>query len=429
MSDVTTSKFSCDGCGKQYTWKPELAGKKAKCKCGAVMMVPAEPPVAPEADGLYDLAPEETPKPKAKPKVPLAPLGPKGAGASRTESLRPAIATAAVGAGVGGRGGPIPAGVGYQSGPSARERDRFSKDTLTDKYRDIYVPVGMLIAGFLLYLVGYSMLYHVPTSSWPMISVGVGITTAIKAVLLIGFALVVAGPLGVSFGDPFSAALKLAALAVFCDGALQWVDLGVVKLAGQGGKLYGSIFNLFIAAGIYWIMLIYLFSMDSEDSWVVVCLMAAFDNVVRWGIILLLLSSVMSWGGGGGPGGLAGGGGGSGSSAVRAADAEMAEHLDDLRTANALPEAREYIAGGRQDVLKDHVNAFYDAGARNVWFECERDINAKLTPQDMVVELPSDKTKRTAILQKIGDYYKAFGMSDGTPPKDNGQKYVQVPIP
>ena len=38
--------FSCDACGKQYPWKPELAGKKAKCKCGAVLNVPAQPQAA-----------------------------------------------------------------------------------------------------------------------------------------------------------------------------------------------------------------------------------------------------------------------------------------------------------------------------------------------------------------------------------------------
>lgn len=38
--------FSCDACGKQYPWKAELAGKKAKCKCGAVVDIPAQPRAA-----------------------------------------------------------------------------------------------------------------------------------------------------------------------------------------------------------------------------------------------------------------------------------------------------------------------------------------------------------------------------------------------
>ena len=52
-------KFSCNACGKSYGWKPELAGRQAKCKCGQVMTVPAEPPAPPEEDALYDLAPSE----------------------------------------------------------------------------------------------------------------------------------------------------------------------------------------------------------------------------------------------------------------------------------------------------------------------------------------------------------------------------------
>ena len=38
--------FSCEACGKQYPWKAELAGKKAKCKCGAVLNIPAQPQAA-----------------------------------------------------------------------------------------------------------------------------------------------------------------------------------------------------------------------------------------------------------------------------------------------------------------------------------------------------------------------------------------------
>jgi len=37
-------KIQC-ACGKQYTWKPELAGKRAKCKaCGSVVSFPASDP-------------------------------------------------------------------------------------------------------------------------------------------------------------------------------------------------------------------------------------------------------------------------------------------------------------------------------------------------------------------------------------------------
>ncbi|HSI33500.1 MAG: hypothetical protein ACAI43_23190 [Phycisphaerae bacterium] len=37
-------RFVCSGCGKGYAWKPELAGKRVKCKCGAAISVPAVMP-------------------------------------------------------------------------------------------------------------------------------------------------------------------------------------------------------------------------------------------------------------------------------------------------------------------------------------------------------------------------------------------------
>lgn len=60
MSDY---QFSCPACNRSFTWKPELAGKKAKCTCGNNLTVPAEPP-----EDLVDMAPEpatpQTPAPQ-----------------------------------------------------------------------------------------------------------------------------------------------------------------------------------------------------------------------------------------------------------------------------------------------------------------------------------------------------------------------------
>ena len=40
MSEVGLVGFSCTACGKQYRWKPELAGKTVRCKCGNPVSVP-----------------------------------------------------------------------------------------------------------------------------------------------------------------------------------------------------------------------------------------------------------------------------------------------------------------------------------------------------------------------------------------------------
>src|SRR5689334_1598091 len=53
----STGKFSCESCGKTYSWKPELAGKKVKCKCGQPMRVPeTDPAIVSVPDGFDDLA-------------------------------------------------------------------------------------------------------------------------------------------------------------------------------------------------------------------------------------------------------------------------------------------------------------------------------------------------------------------------------------
>lgn len=43
---MSENRFSCPACNRSYAWKPEMAGRPAKCKCGHSMTVPAEPPQA-----------------------------------------------------------------------------------------------------------------------------------------------------------------------------------------------------------------------------------------------------------------------------------------------------------------------------------------------------------------------------------------------
>lgn len=66
MSDTHQAQFACETCGKLYAWKPALAGKKARCKCGALILVPVAAPGSEEdQEGLYDLA-EDDPPPRPR---------------------------------------------------------------------------------------------------------------------------------------------------------------------------------------------------------------------------------------------------------------------------------------------------------------------------------------------------------------------------
>ena len=78
MQTGTQPAVVCDSCGKQFRWRPELAGRKAKCRCGAVIHVAA----ADDADdGEYDFAPgpHAPPTPTRQPAANPAALTPPAA--------------------------------------------------------------------------------------------------------------------------------------------------------------------------------------------------------------------------------------------------------------------------------------------------------------------------------------------------------------
>lgn len=406
MSTVGAQKFTCESCNKTYTWKPELAGKKAKCKCGFVMTVPKQiAPPEPVEEDTYDIVdvPEEKP---AKRKLALAPAAPAS---DESAAPRPAARS----------GVPL----SYQGMPGQRKADKFDPagSTMMDPMRDIYAPVGLLIAGFLIQIIFYAV--NSRGGNLVAVSLGVSLLTAFKAVLLIAFAFVMAGPLGVSFGGLWTMILKLAAIACFCDGVTTWVDAGVDKITGVGG-MFGMMISFPVSLGVYWALLIYLFSMDAGDSWLVVVVLSVFDYIIRTVIFMLLMSAVLSWGGAAISGGGAGRSSAASSSAASETD-EFTRHVDEMKDTVRFQEARQYIEGGRQGALKDRVDGWYAAGAKNVWFEVDVDINQRMSPNYLVVELPDDPAQRAAIFQRVNTDYKLTEEGE-EPLKDQGQVYLQL---
>ena len=55
MTEAGDQRIECPQCGKKYRWKPQLAGKKVRCKCSAVITVPAQLPAAEEQTYGLDL--------------------------------------------------------------------------------------------------------------------------------------------------------------------------------------------------------------------------------------------------------------------------------------------------------------------------------------------------------------------------------------
>lgn len=66
--------INCPSCGKTYPFKPELSGRKVKCKCGQVIAVPEEvADSGSDDDALYDLAPDAAATTKPGRQTVLAP--------------------------------------------------------------------------------------------------------------------------------------------------------------------------------------------------------------------------------------------------------------------------------------------------------------------------------------------------------------------
>ncbi|MGD0460958.1 MAG: hypothetical protein ABSB74_00575 [Tepidisphaeraceae bacterium] len=62
MSENTPRKIVCTACGRTARYRPELAGKQVKCKCGHIISVPKHPA---EAHGAGDLSEPLRPEPLA----------------------------------------------------------------------------------------------------------------------------------------------------------------------------------------------------------------------------------------------------------------------------------------------------------------------------------------------------------------------------
>lgn len=56
MSQAQSNSITCPFCNRQYNWKPDLAGRRVKCKCGNIIAVPEHAPSEDQpAEDTYDV--------------------------------------------------------------------------------------------------------------------------------------------------------------------------------------------------------------------------------------------------------------------------------------------------------------------------------------------------------------------------------------
>ena len=223
--------------------------------------------------------------------------------------------------------------------------------------------------------------------------------------------------------------MKLAAIAVFCDGMTTWADGLFAKYAGHmasGGLMSFGVIGFPIALGVYWTLLTYLFSMDPSDSWMVVVIIAVFSRILRIVLLLLLLKLILSFGG------IAGSAVGLPSMGGSAQVTNpIIDEIEDAKAQNVLHEARKYASdNGRRAESRQASTPGMPRGRQNVWFQTDRDINGHGDAFRMVVELPDDPTNRAKCYGVAKDYMNGNGesfMAAGL--QDKGDPYLLIPLP
>jgi hypothetical protein len=380
-------RFSCSECGRKFIWRIELAGKRVKCKCGEMMHVPKDDP---SGGGESAAAPRKVAK--------VLPM------------------SAASGAGT--------ATIPYRSAPTTKDKpDRFSAANLIDMPRDVYAPTAIFVVGVLLSITYMNTAYHFSSQQIGFLSILITAILLLKTLLLIGFAFVIAGPIGVSFGSPWTAMLKLGAVAILCDGITSWVGYAVEQSSGPRGGVSPYVGQFFTALLVYWISYAYLFSMDGHESWIVGRILFICDRVLKWGLILMIAGMLPH---------RAGAAMAHNTSALianpAAASDPMTAQVMAWKDADQLTEARAYLARGNQAVFNGPVNDWYAQGCTNVWFVMTHaDINGRQNATGVLLELPADPASRAKCFDTLRKYYDAVQIpyipSDI---KDTGQVYQQV---
>lgn len=398
MSNAAALRFSCNACNKSYAYKPEYANKKVKCKCGAVITVPEMS--APVEDDLYDIVEEPKPAiPVAKP-APRVAITNSAASAAAAKLSNPKV-------------------LNYKSGPTARQRERATQSVFTDMTRDVYVPTGLIAVSFVAFVVFTLFFEDAGAAGVAIYTAAMGAVFFVKTLLMIGAAFILAPILGVSFGPLWTAILKLAAVAMAPD------ILATIISDSIGAPGAGLLANS-IALAFYWFLISYLFQLEAAEAWYVVIGFA----VLRWLLTMVLAIVIAGFLMSGGGSSLINSAGNAAAAAPTASGAAAFDQdVEDMKQSNSLEEAKAYIAKGRQGTKGAFVDKLYAAGAKNVWFGVTRDINNKTEPFSLVVEWPSNKEKRAAVLKEIRDYYKAtdesFTDEDFV---DDGGKYAEVEI-
>jgi hypothetical protein len=287
MAEIVDGKFACAACGKRFTWKPELAGRKGKCTCGAELRIPAAPPAAkaaapaPAADDLYDLAPaHDAPAPAArsKPAAP-APAPSASPGKSQSKGAAPQLAAAGAAVRTTASGAPV---VPYRG--STRRDEEESEIERKSQFIDLWLPISLIVIGVMFHFAQEMYFSDDPIEGMTQAVSKVGILLVGKMILIALGCLIAIKILDIAFGSPGPAVLKLAAIAL-APGAL-----GGILTYVMGGGFVAVIAGAVLSIIIYWALFKVLFDLDFGEIMALVTIIWLINQWVLFFVLGFFLS-------------------------------------------------------------------------------------------------------------------------------------------
>lgn len=391
MSTETT--FTCGGCSKSYKWKPELAGKKVRCKCGQVIEVPQAAP-AEDAD-LYDLAPDPTPAKPPKPSNLSNPADPSNPPRVVSQPVPGAAAAAAPAAPILAYHRPSPVAAAT-SGPRRAANDELLNQ-IGSPVRDLYVPIALAILGVVLTYIHYMVMEN---ESFTVASVYVFGTTVINLVFIFLGLLAAVKWMDLGLGPIGTAAIKIVGIAIFPGS----VSLLLGNFSLGGGAFY---FSLTASLLITYGLLSAFFDMDLGEAMMATSLIWVIQTFVGSMLFVALMHGF------GGPmlSGIGGGGGG-GSSAgtvlMSSNDSSAEQDAAKFAADSANPEARAFLKqtgaswGGLDGkTARKIVDGLYAQKAKRVLAAGLTTENGTTEAGTLVVELPDDPAQRKDLLNWV----------------------------
>jgi hypothetical protein len=352
----------------------------------------------------------------------------------------------------------VTVGAAEDDGPDPREeRRRRRAEAPLHPARDLYVP-GALLAVALAGIVAWALSDAAPAGAAGA-GITVGVVVVVKTAIMVGLALITAPALRVNFRDPRTPILKFAAVLLFADAALLWLDAAMRPADGAEPSASATarvlVIELLAAAVVVGVLSKFLFDLDAREVTFFAAPLGALSHVLGFMAALVVGAIAVAY-------------------VEAAAEAEeYEEELEDdppaavepaaaaptavepgevfdaeayeppeelieqpiefretaedrviarrVRTGPVAREAREWVNEQTTDdpIRTNLVDTFYRAGAKKVYFDLS---TGPTHPAKMYVELSRWPSERAACL--------AAYRTNVSPqvPQDVGQRYLVIEI-